>query len=248
MDDFLLAGLFRIFKSTIFLGFLCMTLAVSTAGFFLNGVHLAAKVATVTAGAAAAALRHKEEMAAAIAAHRKDKAKTVARTKARERARARVRRFVIAGAAVIPAAGIVAAPGIAGYFETADFEDWKRDNPEGTFSDYACEAGKMSAEMVDDVLLELPDMIRPSPDAVRSKMPQCGVPEEEQPWNSAMSVVGEWMPSLDGLKDVMPSIEDVKGLVPDVQTLKGLLPTVDEIQDWIPALRSEIPAATKDTR
>ncbi|MYH56642.1 MAG: hypothetical protein F4145_01205 [Boseongicola sp. SB0675_bin_26] len=243
-----MAGLFRIIKSTVFLGFLCITLAVSTAGLFLNGVHLAAKVAAVTTSAAAAALRHKEEMTAAIAAHRKDKAKAVARTKARERAKARVRRFVIAGAAVIPAAGIVAAPGIAGYFESADFEDWKKHNPEGTFSDYACEAGEMSAEMVDDVLLELPDMIRPSPDAVRSKMPQCGVPEQEQPWNSTMSVVGEWMPSLDGLKDLMPSIDDVKGLVPDVQSLKGLLPTVDEFQDWIPALRPESPKGTKDTR
>ena len=155
--------LFRIVKGTLTLGVICVMLLVTVVGLAVHSVALATQL-TLAA---------------------KNVAEAVARAKARERAKARVRRFAIAGAATVPVAGILAAPAIAGSFEVADFNEWRTDNPEGGFGDYACEAGGMSAELVDEVLQELPEPMRPSPDKIRSWMPRCGVSLEDQPWELA---------------------------------------------------------------
>ncbi len=240
-----MATLFRIVKSAVFLGLLCISLAASTAFFAVKSAELGVKVASLAA----------EVVALKIAAQR-DKTKAVAeakaKTKARERARARVRRFAIAGAAVVPVAGIFAAPAIAGFFEVADFNDWKTDNPEEGFGNYACETGGANAGLVDEVLQELPESIRPRPDIVRAWMPECDVPLEAQPWNSVMPGAKDWLPSLDGhrewalspdgLREWALSPDGLKGWVPDMPDWKKMF------QGWIQAPGSESPEGPKNAR
>lgn len=223
--------LFRIVKSTFFLGILCVTLLVSVAGLAVHSIQLTTQLTLTATNAAAAALSHRKAMAAAASAHRMDKAKAVARTKAREKARARVRRFAIAGAAAVPLAGMLAAPVIAGSFEVADFNDWKTDNPEGGFGDYACESGEANAELVDEVLQELPEPMRPRSDTVRLWMPQCGARLEDQPWEVAKSdlpiwdKITGWVPSFDDLGQWVPSPDNLNDLVSNGEVLKKLFPT-----------------------
>ncbi len=230
--------LFRIVKSTFFLGILCVSLLVTVASLAVHSIQLTAQLAVAATNAAAAALEHRKAIAAATSAHRKDKAKAVARTKARERAKARIRRFAIVGAAVVPVAGSLAAPALAGSFEVADFYNWKTGNPEGKFEDYACETGEASAELVDEVLQELPDSVRPPSDTVRSWMPRCAAPLEDQPWKAAENRLPtwdeftRWMPSSEDFKQWMPSSDDLKSLVPNGRELREFLPT-DAMQDWI---------------
>ncbi len=103
--------LFRIVKSTLFLGILCIMLSVTLAGIAIQSIQLTTKLTLAAANAAAAASSHRKAMAAAASAHRSDKAK------------ARIRRFAIAGAAAVPVAGRLVEPAIAGSFEVADFND-----------------------------------------------------------------------------------------------------------------------------
>ncbi len=132
---------------------LCGALLVSTVALGMQALTLSAQVATVTASASAAAL-----------AHRKAVAKAVSKAKAK----ARLRRLLVA----IPVVGT----GAAVAFEAQDFRDWQSDNPEGTFADYSCEVAGLSAEVVDEVLQELPNGFRPSPDMVLDQLPECTSP------------------------------------------------------------------------
>lgn len=147
-----MAGLFALFKNTVFLLVTCATLAVSTAGLAVRSVQLSAEVAGLSASAATAAIANRKAIAAAVA---------------RTKAKARLRRVV----AAIPIAGIAAA----GYFEHQDFAEWQEDNPDGTASEYGCEVATLSAEVVDEVLQELPERVRPSRDTVLSLLPECEV-------------------------------------------------------------------------
>lgn len=141
---------FAFFKNTVFLLILCATLAMSTAALAFKAISLTAQVATMTASATTAAI-----------AHRKSLASTVARLKAK----ARLRRVM----AAVPLVGI----GAAGYFERQDFVEWQEENPEGTFTEYSCEVATISAEVVDEVLQELPEEVRPSRDLVLSYLQEC---------------------------------------------------------------------------
>ena len=145
--------MFRVFKwlrNTVVLMWLCAALLFSTVALAVQAVTLTAQVATVTASASAAAL-----------SHRKDLARAIARTKAK----ARLRRMLVA----VPVVGA----GAAVAFETQDFRDWQVDNPDGTFADYSCEVATLSAEVVDEVLQDLPDGFRPSRDMVLNQLPDC---------------------------------------------------------------------------
>lgn len=102
---------------------------------------LSAQVATLTASLSASAL-----------SHRKDLIKAVSRTKAK----ARLRRLV----AATPFVGIAALA----YFEEQDYQEWLEENPQGTRTLYACEVAAMTAEVIDEVLQELPEKVRPSPE------------------------------------------------------------------------------------
>lgn len=143
----------RLLRSTVVLMWLCGALVVSTVALGLQAITLSAQVATVTAGAASVAAKH-----------RKDLAKAVSKAKAK----ARLRRFIVA----IPFVG----GGAALAFEAQDFQDWQAENPEGSFAEYSCEVAEVSAELVDDVLQDLPEVMRPSRDAVLAQLPDCDAP------------------------------------------------------------------------
>lgn len=124
----------RIVRNLSLLLWLSSGLAVATLTLAAWTFSLTAQVATLTASATAAAV-----------SAAKERAKIKAKTKAKER----LRRILVA----IPIAGTAAAV----YFEEADYEEWLVENPGGTFSDYACIQAELSADLIGEVLAELPD-------------------------------------------------------------------------------------------
>jgi hypothetical protein len=124
----------RIIRRIGGLAWLSSVLAAATLSLAAWTFSLSAQVATLTASAAAAAAKA---------------AKEKAEIKAKTKAKARLRRILVA----IPVAGTAAAI----YFEQADFEEWLSENPDGTFAEYACVQADLSAEIVDEVLAELPE-------------------------------------------------------------------------------------------
>lgn len=128
---------------------LCAALAVSTVALGVQALTLSAQVATLTASASAAALKHRKALVKA-------------------RSKARLRRLMVA----IPFFGT----GLAVAFEAQDFRDWQADNPEGSFADYSCEVAELSAEVLDEVLQDLPETMRPSRDMVLRQLPECAPP------------------------------------------------------------------------
>jgi len=145
--------LLRMLRSTVVLMWLCGALAISTLTLGVQAVLLTAQVATATASAAAATV-----------AHRKSLAKAVSKTKAK----ARLRRMLVA----VPIVGT----GAAVAFEAQDYQEWQANNPDGAFADYSCEVAELSAEVVDDVLQDLPKTLRPSRDMVLEQLPECDEP------------------------------------------------------------------------
>lgn len=199
--------IFRFIKSTVFLVLVCATLAISTIALTLKVVQLGVQVATLTASAEAANAAYIASAAAASAAYKVDKAQAVTKTKARERAKARIKRFAIAGAAIVPVVGMGAAPAMVAAFEKAEFDDWQEENPNQGFGDYACETGDITAEIIDETLQELPESLRPSSDKVSSLMPECGVDFDDFENQSWIFDDSKWLPSLDGIKNWVPSFK-----------------------------------------
>lgn len=148
---------FRWLRNTVVLIWLCGALAVSTVALGIQALTLSAQVATVTAGASAAALRHRKDMARAVS---------------KAKAKARLRRMLVA----VPVAGVAASA----IFERQDYLDWQANNPEGSFADYSCEMAELSAEVVDEVLQDLPESVRPSRDFLIDQLEQCSpVPPDQ---------------------------------------------------------------------
>lgn len=146
--------MFRVLRSTVFLLWLAGALAVSTVALGVQAIALTAQVTSLTASAAATALSHRREMARAVA---------------RTKAKARLRRALVA----VPVLGAAAAAA----FEAQDFRDWQQDHPGGTFADYSCETAELSAEVVDEVLQDLPSQVRPERDMVLGWLPTCSQPD-----------------------------------------------------------------------
>ncbi len=71
---------------------------------------------------------------------------------ARLKAKARIRRIATA----VPIVGL----GAAGYFEERDRREWLDANPGKTNADYACEIAALTADVMDEVLAELPMTIQ----------------------------------------------------------------------------------------
>ncbi|MEN0088226.1 MAG: hypothetical protein AAF737_07310 [Pseudomonadota bacterium] len=134
-------SIFAALRTTTFLIAICISLLTSTIAAGVWVVSLTAQVATVTAGAAAAAFAHRQAMARALA---------------RAKAKARLRRVM----AAIPILGL----GVAAELERRDYLEWKTENPDGDFTQYSCEIAALSAEVIDEVLQDLPEAIRPSRD------------------------------------------------------------------------------------
>ena len=95
--------------------------------------------------------------------------KAVARAVMKTKAKARIRRAVVA----IPVVGI----GAIVYFEERDFKEWKADNPDGTRQEYGCEVVDATSLVIEEVLQELPEAVRPQPESVFKAIPKC---ESEQ--------------------------------------------------------------------
>lgn len=147
----------RFLRSVGFLITLCVSLAISTVTFAMQTANLTTQVADLTLEVATIS----GQAAAAAIQHRKTIAKAVVRTKAK----ARLRRVMVA----IPIIGI----GLAAEFERRDYTQWQGENPDGTMQQYSCEVATYSAEVVDEVLQELPETVRPSRATVLNWMPEC---------------------------------------------------------------------------
>ncbi len=142
--------IFAFLRTAGFLAVLCVSLATTAISMGIWAVSLTAQVTTMTASAAAAAIANRKAIAAAIV---------------RTKAKARLRRALV----VVPIAGIAAAVA----FERQDYLEWQTDHPEGDIEDYGCEVGTVSAEVIDDVLQDLPETVRPSRDWLLSRVPSC---------------------------------------------------------------------------
>ena len=142
--------LLRLFRTVSFLAVLCFALATTALSMSIWAISLTAQVSTMTVSAAAAAIANRRAIAAAVV---------------RTKAKARLRRALV----VLPIAGVAAAVA----FEREDYLEWKAENPDGDWEDYGCEVGTVSAEVVDEVLQELPEQLRPSKDWLISRLPDC---------------------------------------------------------------------------
>lgn len=144
-----MARLLGVFRTTVFLGWLCVMLVSTTVAAGIWAVQMTAQVTALTAQVAATAL-----------AHRKQLAKT--------KAKARLRRAIIAFPLVGAGAGI--------WFEKQDYQEWLAENDGGTRQQYACEVAALTAEVIDEVLQDLPASVTPSPDLVASWISDCDAP------------------------------------------------------------------------
>ena len=91
--------------------------------------------------------------------------KAVAKAVMKTKAKARIRRAVVA----IPVVGL----GAIVYFEERNFKEWKTDNPDGTRQEYGCEVVEATSSVIEEVLQELPESVRPQPDTVFKLIPKC---------------------------------------------------------------------------
>ena len=149
----LIRFMFRLFKSAIFLFLLALGLGVALLQTSLSLASATAQVATLSAYATTAAALHKKQMAKAIS---------------KEKAKARLKRLIVA----VPLVGT----GAALAFEANDLKVWLEENPDNSPTYYGCEVAPSSAEVMDEVLAELPEKFRPSSDRIMSRMPVCNQP------------------------------------------------------------------------
>ncbi len=101
------------------------------------------------------------EITANTIKHKKEIKKTISKIKAK----ARLKRMIT----MLPFAG--AAAGI--YFEESEFQEWLLDNPDGTRSDYLCEIADITSEILDEVINDLPQSIKPNKKLIKTIAPEC---------------------------------------------------------------------------
>ncbi|MGK8234331.1 conserved exported hypothetical protein [Roseovarius sp. EC-HK134] len=145
-----MSRIFGVFRSVVFLVWLSAALASTAIAASIWALQMTSAVAAMSAKAVATGIAHRQQLA-----------KAVAKTKAK----ARLRRAIVA----VPIAGI----GAIAYFEEQDFREWLEENPEGTRQAYACEVAALTAEVIDEVLQDLPEIARPAPETVLDYMPEC---------------------------------------------------------------------------
>jgi len=142
--------MFSLLKNTVFLIWLFCTLAslaVFTSIWALQKTYMVAKLSTeITANT----IKHKKEIKKAIL---------------KIKAKARLKRMIT----MLPFAG--AAAGI--YFEESEFQEWLLDNPGGTRSDYLCEIADITSEILDEVINDLPQSIKPNKNLIETIAPEC---------------------------------------------------------------------------
>jgi len=143
----------RLFRSAIFLFLLAVGLGVTLLQTSLSLASATAQIVSLSANAATAATLHKKQMAKAIS---------------KEKAKARLKRLIVA----VPLVGT----GAALAFEANDLKVWREENPDKSPRDYGCGVAYASADVMDEVLAELPERFRPSSDLIMSRMPECNEP------------------------------------------------------------------------
>lgn len=141
--------LINLFRSSLFLIILIVGLGITLVQTSLKLANLTAQVATLTAAAATTAQQKKR----------------MTKILSKEKAKARLKRLIVA----VPFLGVGAS--IA--FEAGDLKNWLRENPTKDAGDYGCEVTSSSAEVVDEVLSDLPKNFRPSKGKIMGKMPEC---------------------------------------------------------------------------
>jgi len=142
--------MFSIFKNSLFLIWLfcsLASLAVFTSIWALQKTYMVAKLST--------------EITTNTIKHKKEIQKTISKIKAK----ARLKRMIT----MLPFAG--AAAGI--YFEESEFQEWLLDNPDGTRSDYLCAIADITSEILDEVINDLPQSIKPSKNLMETMAPKC---------------------------------------------------------------------------
>lgn len=163
--------MFSLLRTTTFLAVLAGSLLVSTISMGLWVATTTAQVASLTAGAAASVIAQRRAVASAIATTRAKmivkRKKALARAVLKTKAKARMRRVMVA----VPLAGIA----VAAAFERQDYLAWKEDNPTGDWEAYSCQVAQMSGEVVEEVLSELPEAVRPARNTLLGKLPACGL-------------------------------------------------------------------------
>jgi hypothetical protein len=139
-----------ILKNTVFVFWLLGALTSLSIGTTVFALQAMATTTRLSIEAATTAARHRKEMARVVA---------------KVKAKARLKRMI----AMIPFVGIAAGA----YFEEQEYEEWLTSNPDGSRQEYLCEVAYMSSEVIDEILLELPETIRPSTTAVSHMLPKC---------------------------------------------------------------------------
>jgi hypothetical protein len=139
-----------IFKNTVFVFWLLGALASLSIGSTVFALQAMATATRLSAQAATAAVSHRREITQAVA---------------KVKAKARLKRIFT----MIPIAGAAAGA----YFEEQEYEEWLISNPDGSRQEYLCEVASVSSEVIDEILLELPKMIRPSKTTLSDMMPKC---------------------------------------------------------------------------
>ena len=107
-----------------------ISLAVSTLSLGLHAANLTAKVAVLTTASAAAAVKHRKDIAKLLA-------------------KARLKRVIVA----MPILG----SGAALAFEASEFKNWQAANPQKSEVDYLCENASLTIEVFEEVIKDLPE-------------------------------------------------------------------------------------------
>ena len=136
----------KLFKNVFFLGFLVISLAISTLTLGFHAANLTAKVAVLTSASTVAAVKHRKEIAKVLA-------------------KARLKRFIVA----IPILG----SGAAVAFEASEFKNWQAANPQKNEVDYLCENASLTIEIFEDVIKELPENLQVSPEILGLESKGC---------------------------------------------------------------------------
>ena len=137
-------------RSTVFLIWIFFSLVSITVFMSIWALQTTFKVAKLSAEITSNTIKHKKAIKNAVL---------------RVKAKARLKRMIT----MLPFAG--AAAGI--YFEESEFQEWLLENPTGSRSEYLCEIAEITSEILDEVINDLPQTIKPSGSLLKNITPKC---------------------------------------------------------------------------
>ncbi len=137
-------------RSTVFLIWMFFSLVSITVFMSVWALQTTFKVAKLSTEITSNTIKHKKAIKNAVL---------------RVKAKARLKRMIT----MLPFAG--AAAGI--YFEESEFQEWLLENPTGSRSEYLCEIAEITSEILDEVINDLPQTIKPSGSLLKNITPKC---------------------------------------------------------------------------